>query len=109
MKKPFIGHVSSKIIEGRYEKALSLSAANSVLKHVEEVAEIIRQKNGSEAVENVLYYAPVKRCLLQCINYIEDETSAVNDEDFRIYYAYMTQHLKIAQTIIDTELHELGL
>ena len=109
MKKPFVDHLFSKIVEGRYEKALSSAAVKAKLTQLEEVAEKIRSSNGSDAVQNVLGYREVKRALEQCLDFITNPSSMVGDADFSICNEYVAVRLKEAEVIIDSELDELML
>lgn len=76
---------------------------------MDEVGETIRLHSGTESRENVLGYRLVKRALNQCLDYIENPSSTVTDEDYAIYYDFSAARLKIAEEIIDEELPELGL
>lgn len=106
MKKPFVEHLFTKIIEGKHEKSLSSSAARAVLEHVEGVGEAIRQAQGEEVRQNVLGYREVTRALEQCLDYIENPNTTVTDADNAIYYGYAYNRLREAEEIIDNELSE---
>lgn len=109
MKKVFIDHLFSKIVEGRYEKALSAAATKAKLAQLEDVRNAIQSTYGEEAVQNVLWYREVKRSLEQCLEFIENPHSLVIDADFVIYLGYAETQLKKAERIIDSELSELDL
>ena len=109
MEKIFIDHLFSKIVEGRFEKTLSVAAVKAKLSQLEDVGNKIRASNGDEAVQNVLGYREVKRSLEQCLDFIENPNSHVEDSDFSIYLEYAENRLKEAETIIDSELRELSL
>ncbi|GHZ50338.1 hypothetical protein VCSRO8_3389 [Vibrio cholerae] len=109
MKNVFIDHLFSKIVEGRYEKALSVAATKAKLEQLEDVRNAIQSTSGEEAVQNVLGYREVKRSLEQCLEFIENPHSPVTDADFVIYLGYAETRLKEAEKIIDSELSELGL
>jgi len=108
MKSPFVTDLFSKIIEGEYEKSLSAGAARSALEHLESVGESIRQSQGDDVRENVLGYREVKRCLEQCLDFIENPSSVVTNIDHAIYYGYAATRLKKAEEIIDSELPDFG-
>lgn len=109
MKNKFVDHLFSKIGEGRYEKALSASAAKSKLEQLEEIGEKIRQSEGDDVCQNVLGYKEVKRALEQCIDFIENKSSSVTDTDFNIYVSFAETRLIEAESIIDEELSDYGL
>jgi hypothetical protein len=109
MEKRFVDHLFSKIVEGRFEKALSAAAARAKLSQLEDVSNKIRTLNSDEAVQNVLGYREVKRSLEQCLDFIENSNSLVEDSDFSIYLEYAENRLKEAEVIIDSEQGELGL
>lgn len=109
MKNLFIDHLFSKIIEGRYEKALSTAAVKAKLDQLENVSEKIRSVYGDDAVQNVLGYREVKRCLEKCLDFIQNSTSEVEDVDFTIYLDYSRFRLEEGERIIDSELAVLGL
>lgn len=109
MKKPFIEHSFSKMIEGKFQPQLAAGIAGAVLKHLDEVKEKIGETHGDDAVENVLNYREVKRALEQIIDYCSNASSAVTDEDHSIYYEYAYNRLEKAENIIDKELSDLNL
>lgn len=109
MKNKFVDHLFSKIVEGRYEKALSSLAAQSKLEQLEEIGEKIRQSEGEEVCQNVLGYREVKRALEQCLDHIENSSSSVTDTDFYIYLSFASERLKEAESIIDEELTDYDL
>jgi hypothetical protein len=109
MKSPFVDHSWTKIVEGKFEPELVKVCVDSKIKQLDEVAEIIRSNNGSDAVENVLEYKFVLRALEQCRDYVTNSSSAVTSEDHYIYYCYATNQLKEAERIIDDELSHLDL
>nr|WP_321401034.1 hypothetical protein [uncultured Desulfobacter sp.] len=108
MKKPFIEHSFSKMIDGKFQPQLAAGMAEAVLKHLDEVKEKIDETHGDEAVENVLSYREVKRALDQIIDYCRNASSTVTDEDHGIYYEYAYNRLKKAEDIIDKELSDLN-
>jgi hypothetical protein len=109
MKKPFITHLFTKIIEGQNEKALSASAAKATLEHIESVGEQIRESQGEGARQSVLNFNEVKRALEQCIDFSENSKSTVTEEDHTIYYDFLHAKLTYAEKVINSELSELGL
>ncbi|MCE2595316.1 hypothetical protein K6Y31_10865 [Motilimonas cestriensis] len=109
MKSPFINHLITKIIEGKSEVALSSSAAKATLSKLEEVAEAIRTSQGEDAKQSVLSYIEVKRALEQCIDFVDNKSTQVTDEDHTIYYDFIYSNLTKAEAIIDSELTHLGL
>lgn len=60
MKRPFIDHLWSKIVE---KDAVAKVMIEAKIKQLDDVAEAIRKNFGSDAVENVLDYTLVKRAL----------------------------------------------
>ncbi|QUM81687.1 hypothetical protein HWV01_16055 [Moritella sp. 5] len=109
MKTKFVDHLFSKIVEGRYETGQSIAAVNKTLKQLEEVKDIIQSSYGDEAVHNVLSYKVVKRALEQCLDFISNLESSVQETDFEIYYFYAESRLQEAEKIIDSNLGELKL
>ncbi|EGR0666562.1 hypothetical protein E2J97_14970 [Vibrio cholerae] len=109
MKKPFIDHLFSKIVEGRYEKALSSAAVKAKLEQLENVSEKIGSMYGNDAIQNVLGYREVKRCLEQCLDFIQNSSSEIEDVDFTIYLDFARFRLEEGERIIDSELSDLGL
>lgn len=108
-EKLFIDHLFSKIVEGRYEKTLSTAAVKAKLEQLENVSEKIRSVYGDDAVQNVLGYREVKRSLEQCLDFIQNSSSKVEDVDFIIYLDFSRFKLKEGERIIDSELADLGL
>ena len=108
MNNSFVNQFFTKIIEGRSEPELSIAAINAILEHVERVAETIRIQDGQEAVQNVLGYREVTRALNQLLDYCNNPSSEVNDEDHAIYYDFLHARLLKAESIIDDELQEYG-
>ena len=109
MKTPFIDHLFSKIVEGRYEKALATAAVKAKLDQLENISEKIGSMYGDDAVQNVLGYREVKRCLEQCLDFIQNSSSDVEDVDFTIYLDFARFRLKEGERIIESELADLGL
>ena len=109
MKESFISQVFYKMIEGRNESALAISAAESVLKRIEEVKDRIYRVGGDETVETILAYRFVKRALEQIIDYCRNSSSLVTDEDHAIYYSYAYERLKKAEKMIDEKFSHLDL
>ena len=109
MKSPFIDHLITNIIEGKHEKALSASAAKATLNKLDEVAETIASSQGEDFKQSVLSYAEVKRALEQCIDFVENRSTVITDQDHTIYYDFIMTNLKKAESTIDSELSHLGL
>jgi hypothetical protein len=108
MKKNFVNHLFTKIIEGRNEPTLSISAIKATIEHVESVAETIRLQDGEEVVQNVLGYKEVNRALNQLLDYCNNSSSVVSDEDHTIYYDFLHTRLLKAQSIIDSDMQDYG-
>ncbi|MEZ8467291.1 hypothetical protein AB6D20_022140 [Vibrio splendidus] len=109
MKELFIDHLFSKIVEGRYEKTLATAAVKAKLAQLENVSGKIGSMYGDEAVQNVLGYREVKRCLEQCLDFIQNLSSEVEEVDFAIYLDFARFRLKEGERIIESELADLGL
>ncbi len=108
MKKPFIDHSWSKIVDkGDFAKIVLAQK----LKLLEEVAGTIGGCSDADAdsVENVLAYQQVRRALEQCLAYLEGRADAVTETDYFIYWHYADYRLRDAERIIDDELSDLGL
>jgi len=84
VKSPFINHLITKIMEGKNEKDLSARAAKATLTKLNEVAEVIASSQGEESKQSVLSYASVKRALEQCIDFVENSSTQITDEDHYI-------------------------
>jgi len=102
MQEKFIDTLFSKILEYRYEVALSSAAVKSKLQQLEDVGERIRKKEGEEARNQVLDYKHVKHALEKCREYLEgNPSSLINEIDFHIYYEYAYQKLQRADTLLE--------
>lgn len=106
MKRPFIDHSWSKIVERDPVAKVMIDAK---VKQLDEVAEAIRISAGSDAVENVLDYTLVKRALEQCLAHLSGATEVVTAHDYYIYSGYADYRIAEAQRTIDSELSHLGL
>ena len=106
MKKKFVDHMFTKIIEGRHETSMSTVAIESTLDKIENAREIILKSRGEDVVQNVLHYSEVKRALEQCLEYINNLDTWLTYDDFAIYQHFAEDRLLEAEKIIDDELSE---
>ncbi len=109
MKKSIINYSFTKMLEGKLSPVVSAMAARTALEDFETLKESILSSQGEDAVISVLNYPKIKRCLQQCLVYLEDPNSKITDDDYFIYYDYAYTHLKVVENTIDTELSSLGL
>lgn len=109
MQYPFIDHSFSKIFEVSHDPQFAKVFVESKLKQLDEVSEVIRSSQGSDAVENILNYRLTHRALSQCLEYINNSNSSINESDYYIYCSFLAIALKEAEQIIDKELSHLRL